>query len=230
MFRPIVHSNLPVTLVGGGQGTRRDLHKSLRIAPLCVAADGGARLALAAGVEIEALIGDFDSVGDAVLREIPRARQHHISEQDSTDFEKALSRIDAPLVLGVGFLGGRVDHQLAVLQVLLRYPARPCLLLGAQEVICLAPPQIAVDMRAGETLSLFPLAPVTGRSSGLEWPIEGIGFAPDGRGGTSNRATGPVTLDFDCPGMLLIAPRRLMRDVAQRLAAPDAARWPARKG
>ena len=51
------------------------------------------------------------------------------------------------------------------------------------------------------------MAAVTGRSSGLEWPIRGLNFAPAGRIGTSNRATGPVSLDFDGDGMLAILPK-----------------------
>ena len=230
MIPPIVQSAEPVTLVGGGQATRQDLQISLTFAPICVAADGGARLALEAGAEPAALIGDFDSVAPEDLSRIPPERQHRIEEQTSTDFEKALVRIDAPLVLGVGFLGGRLDHQLAVLHVLNALPDRPCLLLGAQEVICLAPPSIALPTEAGETVSLFPLGPVTGRSTGLAWPIDGIAFDPAVRIGTSNRATGPATIEMEGPGMLLILPRRLMPALVAQLSAPDAARWPARTG
>jgi len=52
------------------------------------------------------------------------------------------------------------------------------------------------------------MGPVTGRSAGLRWPIEGLHFAPAGRVGTSNEASASqVDLDFDGPGMLLILPR-----------------------
>jgi thiamine pyrophosphokinase len=52
------------------------------------------------------------------------------------------------------------------------------------------------------------MAPVTGRSTGLEWPIDGLAFAPAGLIGTSNRATArTVHLDMDGPGMLVILPR-----------------------
>ncbi|UYV37753.1 hypothetical protein N4R57_01135 [Rhodobacteraceae bacterium D3-12] len=75
-------------------------------APRIVAADGAAQEVLRHGFMPEAVIGDFDSLSEASKRRISQDRLHEISEQDSTDFEKCLSRIEAPLVLGVGFEGG----------------------------------------------------------------------------------------------------------------------------
>lgn len=230
MTSPIVHSAQAVTLVGGGDATTQDLEKALSLAPLCVAADGGAGLVVASGRVPEAVIGDFDSVTAEVLAAIPSSHQHRVSEQDSTDFEKALSRIDAPLVIGVGFLGKRMDHSLAALKVLTSFAHRPCILLGQDEVICLAPPAITLPTRQGETVSLFPLARVTGRSTGLHWPIDGIAFDPVRLVGTSNRATGACTVEMTAPAMLLILPRRLMPALAAALGAPDALRWPVREG
>ncbi|MEW9918935.1 thiamine diphosphokinase [Marimonas sp. MJW-29] len=230
MTDPIVHSETPVTLVGAGDATPEDLQNSLTLAPTCVAADGGAALCLSARAEIAAVIGDFDSISAETLAQIPPERHFEITEQVSTDFEKALIRIAAPLVLGVGFLGGRIDHQLAVFHALSAFPERRCLLLGHEEVVCLAPPRIELPMQPGERVSLFPMAAVTGHSEGLHWPIEGLDFAPASRIGTSNRALGPVSLSFGSPDMLLILPRRLMPALVARLSPPDAARWPARAG
>lgn len=228
MIDPIVSRNHPVTLVGGGESKPKDLHKALMQAPICVAVDGGAVSALAAGVDIVSLIGDFDSVPAEVLATFPPALCHHIAEQDSTDFEKALTRVQAPLLIGVGFLGGRVDHQLAAFHTLLRYPDRPCILLGPEEVICLAPPRLSLQMDVGDVVSLFPLTDVTGRSTGLAWPIDGLQMGPMARSGTSNHALGPMTLEVDAPGLLLILPRRFMSALGQALLQPQAGRWPAR--
>ncbi len=230
MLNTIVHSSDPVTLVGGGSAVPADLREALSLAPLCVAADGGAALALEAGIDPLAVIGDFDSLPADLLARIPRDRQHRIAEQMSTDFEKALTRIDAPLVIGVGFAGGRVDHQLAALHTLFALPHRPCVLLAGAELIFLAPPAIDLPTARGDVVSLFPLAAVTGHSTGLEWPIDGLTFAPETFVGTSNRATGPVHLQMDGPGMLMIVPRRLIRPVTAQLSRPDLARWPARAG
>ncbi|MDF3414238.1 thiamine diphosphokinase [Sulfitobacter sp. M57] len=228
MFDPIVSSPDLVTLVGGGEATPQDLAEALTLAPVCVAVDGGAALALRCDVAPAAVIGDFDSVSDRDLAGVPAHRQHRIAEQDSTDFEKALSRVATPVVLGVGFLGGRVDHQLAAFHTLAARCERPCVLLGREEVVCLAPPAISLPTQVGDVVSLFPLAAVAGQSTGLEWPIQGLAFDPLTQIGTSNRATGPVTLQMQTAAMILILPRRLMPELLSALSQTATARWPAR--
>lgn len=228
MREVIVHSLEPITLVGGGQATPKDLHEALTLAPTCVAADGGAALALKGGVDLAALIGDFDSVPGEARAQVPKARQHHIAEQDSTDFEKCLARIEAPVIVGVGFMGGRLDHQLAALHALVRFAHQPCVLLGAQELTFAAPPMLHLPTRAGDLVSLFPMAPVQGTSTGLQWDIKGLAFDPLHKIGTSNAATGPCTVTMQNPAMLMMVPRRLIQPVVEQLSQAAAARWPAR--
>ncbi|MGD9865289.1 MAG: thiamine diphosphokinase [Pseudodonghicola sp.] len=221
MTSAIVQFATPVTLIGGGELGVDDLETALTQAPDLIAVDGGASAALEAGYMPEAVIGDFDSISRSTRDRIPPARLFPIREQDSTDFDKALRSVSAPLVLAVGFLGERVDHQLAAFNVLVRYPERPCVLLGKREVIFHAPPRVDLALRPGDVVSLFPMRPVTGRSHGLEWPIDGLQFAPDARVGTSNRALGPVRIETDGPGMLVLVPRAALERVIRALA-PDA--------
>ncbi|HBS49452.1 MAG TPA: thiamine diphosphokinase [Rhodobacteraceae bacterium] len=216
MERAIVDTSEPVTLIGGGEIGPGDLELALTLAPRLVAADGGALAALSAGLVPEAVIGDFDSLPGAVRGRLPEDRLHPIREQDSTDFDKALRSIRAPVVLGVGFMGARIDHQLAAFNALVRRADRPCVLLGVREVVCHLPRRLSLPCEPGDVVSLFPLRPVTGRSTGLEWPIDGLTLAPDGRVGTSNRALGPVTLDMDGPGLLAILPRARLAALTRR--------------
>ena len=223
MVATVLKLNEPVTLLGAGQSTIHCLKEALTHAPFLVAADGGANMAIAAGQVPEAVIGDFDSITAETRAAIPPERLFHFAEQDTTDFEKCLSRIDAPLILGVGFAGGRLDHVLAVWTVLARYPAQRCLILGDEDVVFLSPRRLRLDLADGTRVSLFPMGAVSGRSEGLFWPIDGIGFAPDGRIGTSNRATGPVTLAFDADRMLVMLPRDCLGASIAALAPGDAA-------
>lgn len=200
---PLVQSAGPVTLLGGGPVAALEL--ALARAPRLVAADGGADAALAAGIEPEAVIGDFDSLSD-VARARLADRLHHVAEQDSTDFEKCLRRIAAPLILACGFAGGRMDHLMAVMNVLVRLPACRTVVLGPQDACVLAPPEISLDLAPGTPVSLFPMAPVTAESDGLTWPVAGLQFAPGGQSGTSNRTKGPVRLITHAPAMLLFVP------------------------
>ncbi|MEX0316937.1 MAG: thiamine diphosphokinase [Ruegeria sp.] len=226
----IVCSETPILLVGGGQIGPDDMNLALNRVKTLVAADSGGAAILAEGRVPDAVIGDFDSL-ERVSRElIPSERLFPIREQDSTDFDKALRNIEAPLVLGLGFLGARVDHQLAVFNALVRHADRPCLLLGEREVIFHAPPRIRLELEPGSVVSLFPLARVTGRSEGLEWPIEGLVFEPDGQVGTSNRATGAVALEVDAPGLLVMVPRGALDQVMQAFLSDRTGRWSARAG
>lgn len=199
-------SDRGVTLIGGGAVDGRDMSQALALAPGLVAADGGADAALRLGHLPDAVIGDLDSLSPAGRAAIPAARLHRIAEQDSTDFTKCLTRIDAPFVLAVGFQGKRLDHTLAVLASLAAHPGRRVVLVGRRDVTVLCPPVLDVPLAPGVRVSLFPMGPARGHSTGLHWPIDGIDFAPAGRGGTSNRATGPVCLRISGP-MLLILPR-----------------------
>ncbi len=207
MNRGIVESSDGVTLVAGGPVRARDLQAALRIAPVLVAADGGADRALALGAEPVAVVGDFDSITDGARARLA-GRLHPVPEQESTDFDKALRSVDARFVLALGVLGGRVDHELAALSTLARQTGAPCVAIGKEDVVFAAPARLRLALKVGDRLSLFPMAAVTGTSRGLVWPIDGIGFAPGGRIGTSNRVeAGGVDLAFDGPGMLVILPR-----------------------
>lgn len=216
----IVNETRPITLVGAGDVPRGVLDEALSLAPGLVAADGGAAVCMAAGELPDAVIGDLDSIPPDILKRLPKDRVHRIEEQDSTDFDKALRNISAPLVIGVGMTGARVDHHLAAFNVLVRHPQRRCLLLSGEDVVFLCPPVLRLVLEPGARVSLFPLGAVEGASDGLTWPIAGIPFTPDGRIGTSNRAAdGHVRIQVTSPKMLVILDRSALRDTVQALLA-----------
>lgn len=220
MITPIVESCDAVTLVGGGPVAARDLRLALARAPLAVGADSGADRLLRAGILPDAVIGDFDSLSPQARAALPPDRLHPLADQDTTDFDKALARIKAPLILALGFQGARIDHGLAVLNALVRHPSQPCLVIGPKDFAFACPPELTLATRPGEAFSLFPLAPLTAESEGLYWPLQGLHFAPDGMIGTSNRVTErQVRLRVSGPGMVVILPR-------SRLAAAIAALAP----
>ena len=207
-----------VTILGAGGPDPADIDEALALAPVLVAADGGAVFAAKAGKLPEAVIGDFDSVPTDLLARLPADRLHRIDDQVDTDFEKCLARIAAPLMLAVGFTGDRLDHELAAYSALLRFPAKRCVILGPRDLVFLAPPVLTLDLEIGSRFALYPMVPVTGRSRGLLWPIDGLDFAPGGRLGTSNTVTGPVRVETDAPGMLVILPRAALGAVIDGLS------------
>lgn len=222
MNSPIVQTTQGITLAGGGPFGRRDVDLCLSRAPVAVAADGGADRLLRLGVVPAAVIGDFDSISDAARSKIPMESQYLVPEQSTTDFDKALRGIVAPFVLALGFAGARLDHGLAAMHTLVSHPDRRCILIGPNDIAFAAPSRLELSLGPGEPLSLFPMAPVTGQSEGLEWPIAGLSFSPAGQIGTSNRVVARrVVLEFDRPGMLVILPRRRL-DAAIRALVPAA--------
>ena len=206
--KAIVSSARAVTLLGGGALGQNDLKIALARAPVLVAADSGAKNALAAGHIPVAVIGDLDSYHPHTNSIISPAHIHHIAEQDTTDFDKALRHIAAPLVLAIGVTGGRIDHQLAMYHTLVRHAERRCIAIGAEDIVFHAPSQISLTLPKNTRVSLFPMQSVSGQSQGLRWPIDGIDFHPARKIGTSNEVVeNVVKLSFNGPGMLIILPR-----------------------
>ena len=161
-----------------------------------MAADGGLGVALSCGLYPQAVIGDMDSAND--LDQLPDdIRQIKRSGQDNTDFEKSLDLISAPLIIGIGFLDGRFDHSLAVLDALARLPHdRPVLLVGGEDVLLRLRGDFEVTLPLTSRFSVWPLGVQHFlHSHGLEWPLNDVTMAFGKRTGTSNRVNSkPVSI------------------------------------
>ncbi len=206
MTARIVQTRTFLTLLGGGSTQFRHVNQALSLAPILVAADGGANTALAHGKVPDAVIGDLDSIEDKTRAKIPADRIHYIADQDSTDFEKCLARIEARAILALGFTGARLDHTLAACSVLTRFPDTPVILFGEEDICFLAPERLEIDLPKGTVFSIFPMVPVRGKSMGLRYPIDGLELSPIDRVGTSNEVTGPVTLELPGRNTLIMLP------------------------
>ena len=215
---PRLRYSAPVTLVGGGPRRLGDLEMAMSVAPTVVCADGGANGL--SDVAPEAIVGDLDSLDDAARwRETLGDRLIEINEQDSTDLEKCLRVIAAPLVVGVGFLGGRLDHLLAAGHALVS-SERPAVLIGDEDIAFAPGLNCALELKPGDRFSIFPMKPVTGlRSEGLRWSVEGLSLNVGGRIGTSNEvAAKRVRVSFDRPGALIIVPKARFASVVASYA------------
>lgn len=196
----------------------RDLRACMARSDRLVAADGGAEVALRAGLCPDAVVGDMDSLGDTARARLAD-RLHPVAEQDSTDFDKALGMIDAPLILALGFLGGRMDHTFAALNTVVRQ-GRAIVLVGRQDVALHVAQPVTLDIAEGDRVSLCPMRAMRGTSEGLHWPIDAVRFSSMGAIGTSNRAASRrVALTFDGPGMILILPRRRLDAVIRAVSS-----------
>jgi len=206
----IISERDTIAIFGGAPFPSDVLDVILSCSSLRVAADGGADRVLAHGAVADYIIGDLDSVSPAARVDIPHDRVIFVDDQDSTDFEKVLSHVNAPLILGAGFLGGRVDHQMAVQTALTQFPTKRVILVGDDDIVFLCPPDLSLDLAAGTRVSLYPMSSVTIRSDGLNWPTDDVVMAPDGRIGTSNHALGPIRLRPTAAKCLVILPRGVL--------------------
>ena len=184
----IMRYDRPVILVGAAPVS---LGEALGLLPSgwpLVAADGGADALLRLGHRPELVIGDMDSAGDLPV-DLPRL---HLTGQDDTDFQKCLARIEAPLIVGLGFLEGRLDHTLSAIHALMALPHdRPVMLIGDSDVMVRVRGDIGFATKAGQRVSIWPLGRQSFRtSSGLRWQLDGLAMAAGQMIGTSNSATG----------------------------------------
>ena len=191
----------PITLVGGAEVSADNFAESIKFASNVVAADGGANTCLKYGVKPKAVIGDMDSIDENSKTQIGQDSIHFVSSQNDTDFEKSLNRINAPLILGLGFLGNRLDHQMAVQTALVKH-------YGSHDLVFLTPPKFAINLKNECRVSIYPMGECSVGSKGLRWKTDGIVFSPISKIGTSNCTTGDkIELYPSKPLVLTIIPR-----------------------
>ncbi|HNR67607.1 MAG TPA: thiamine diphosphokinase [bacterium] len=149
-----------------------------------IAADGGARHALACGLLPDLLVGDLDSIDPedlSVCQQNGCEIRTYPSDKEQTDLELALQAASDAGVDEIDIyaaLGGRIDQQLANLLLLVRPWAAVVttrIISGRQQIQALrGPAQLKIDGAVGDTLSILPLSTsLTGLSlAGTVWPLE----------------------------------------------------------
>jgi thiamine pyrophosphokinase len=182
-----------------------------------LAADAGARSALACGLPPDLLIGDLDSIDAETLVALRRAgtpQEVFPREKAATDGELALTRaraLGALAITVVGGLGGsRADHGLANVLLLSRPELagmRVTLLDNANEVALLRGGEHWDWTGApGELVSLLPLGgPAEGVwTRGLRWPLRGDRLEAGSTRGVSNEAVAAAVEVRLAAGQLLV--------------------------
>lgn len=212
MSQPIVSSATPIILIGGAEVAPDTLTTALKWGKTVVCADGGADTALWAELQPAAVIGDMDSISDAA-KDAYAEVLHPIAEQNSTDFEKALRNIEAPLIVGVGFLGDRFDHSLAALHVMLKYHDKPVVLVGDHDLLFLAPRQVVLNLPVGMRFSLMPMAQARVDTIGLKWNLSDAAMSLKEFIGTSNEVVSSPVSVYALGGLAVILPPEALEAV-----------------
>jgi thiamine pyrophosphokinase len=140
-----------------------------------IAADGGARHALACGRPPHLVIGDMDSIPPAIRTELETQGTKFLAfpaAKDETDLELALLHAaaeGATDILVAGALGGRLDQTLANVQLLARPEIAPLhvQVVDGRLTAILINQEATIHGQAGDRISLIPLGGVGGRNPAL---------------------------------------------------------------
>ena len=168
-------------IVLGGEAPGEELlQECMRQADWSIAADSGLAAFDACGLEPDVIVGDMDSVAPEVLE---RFKDRVSIERlpcikDDTDGVHALDaaiREGASEIMLLGALGGRPDHLLANLMLLVRAARKGVQATIRSESIsvCRVPGQMVLRGAAGRTVSLLPLGQAEGITlKGFCYPME----------------------------------------------------------
>ncbi len=176
-----MHVDTVLILANGEWGDATRLRALADRADQVIAADGAWAKAVAAGIPVDRVIGDLDSLTDeekASLLESDVDVQIHPPDKDLTDLDLALDHAlglsPAKLVV-FGAFGGRIDHTLANVLLLERAAARGVgvELIADRETAWLIRGDFTLPIgRGGDRVSLIPLSEeAVVRTDGLRYRL-----------------------------------------------------------
>jgi thiamine pyrophosphokinase len=170
-------------------------------ADLVVAADGGARYALEAGVVPDLVVGDMDSLGEDLAREVESrgaSLERHPVRKDKMDGhlavlaarERGATRADLLCALG-----GRLGALFAVTHILLaaeRIGLHSTVVADRGRMFVVEAGSRKVEGASQDSISIFPLSgPAAGVTlEGMEYPLENATLEPGDTLGFHNELVG----------------------------------------
>lgn len=189
-----------VIFVNGRLRSPKRMAALLRPDDWLIAADGGLRHLRRLGLAPRLLIGDLDSVTEEEVRwaaENSAEVRRYPREKDETDLELALkAAVESGsrfIVIAAG-LGGRLDHSLGNLALLLRpeLAGLDVRLEDGREEVFMIRERAEIHGRKGDIVSLLPWnGPAEGvTTQALRYPLRGETLCPDRTRGISNEMQG----------------------------------------
>jgi thiamine pyrophosphokinase len=181
---------------------------------ILIAADSGLGHARAAGLVVDVVVGDLDSVDpadlDAAIADGSTVERHP-ADKDATDLELALHAArarGARRVVVVGAGGGRLDHFLAN-ALLLASPDFADLEIEARigdATATVVRDSVEIDGRPGDLVTLLPLGGAARgiRTEGLRWALLDEDLNPGSSRGVSNELADPTARITLTDGVLLV--------------------------
>lgn len=151
--------------------------KILNVYDYIISVDGGAKHLEPLGLKPNLLIGDFDSIDLELLNKYKKDAKidSYNPEKDETDSELAFVKVEElkpEIVHVVGFLGGRMDHTLNNVLLLVRYKNINIQLIDEKNIAFYCNKSCKIQKREGYYLSLLVLSDIEGLNlSGVKYPL-----------------------------------------------------------
>lgn len=190
----------PVIVLTGGDPVDASAAAGLPAGAFVIAADSGLHNAATLGLDVDLVVGDFDSVEAEVLEQARRLGaevERHPEAKDRTDLALALDvavRFAPADVTVVGGAGGRLDHLLANVLLLAAEPYRELTLRAVTSTTTyhVVRDTVTLSGRRGDHVTLLPVhGPAHGvRTEGLLYPLAGETLDPGTTRGVSNELLG----------------------------------------
>jgi thiamine pyrophosphokinase len=211
------HAGLTVLVLAGGDPVDERLRQLLPPYSTVVAADSGLEQAARLDVEVDLVVGDFDSVDPDLLAATERAGaavERHPAAKDHTDLELALlvaQRLGATRVVVAGGWGGRIDHELANLLLLgsPEYASLHLEAIGPGGRIVAVHDRVELTGSPGDIVTLLAVGrPAHGvRTDGLLYPLRDETLEPGSTRGVSNELVEThATVEVDAGVLLAMLP------------------------
>jgi thiamine pyrophosphokinase len=179
---------------------------------LVIGVDGGSRYADTLDVRVDAIVGDMDSIPDAVRLDNKDASFiSYPPEKDETDLELALTYAGeqgADKVVIVGAMGGRMDMTVSNILLVAHASSGSCRIEvwhGGQTGWVIRPPGEDIPGNTGDIVSLIP---VGGSASGIttrgmKYPLDNEKLTMASRGVSNEVTHSPAHVGFS-EGLLLV--------------------------
>ena len=206
-----------VNILAAGEFPRKIYPQMLLAAEPVVCCDSALHGALRHKLNVDAVVGDMDSVPRADLKKFS-GEIIRVEEQDDNDLTKALRYVleKYPDLTGItifGASGKREDHTVANLSLLMEYEKQygfwgrgiTVQMISDYSTTFAVGDSCELMLGEGRSVSLFTCDPsLRLRSEGLQWPLDEVVFDNWWKA-SLNRATADcVKLTFNHPAPLLI--------------------------
>ncbi len=196
------HNKKALLLADGARLSADQLSHLASWAEVIVGIDGGARHALAEGIRLDLLLGDFDSLEGEIISKLTASGtviQRYPVQKDATDTELALQlavKSGVKEVVVVSGLGDRLDHSLANLFLLGKYATQVTLTwvtaFGRLYYLSETSPEFSAKLPPDRVFSIIALSNcLEGLSiSGAKYPLNRFCLNFGSTVGVSNQSMG----------------------------------------